>query len=120
MKKICLAALLLVIVLTGTASAPIYRGEGSDPTYPQLGVFTYFGWPAGLQLWHTPTANFLFYEAGHTYRHMCLMGERNLGPCGTTAEIPNREPYSLTGHAGDLMTCSIWDLTTNTTICPYD
>jgi hypothetical protein len=119
MRKACFAVLLLLIVLATTAGAPVYRGEAIDPQYPCLGVISYFGWPGGLQLWHTVTESWFFYEAGHSYHHVCLVDVRNPDEWCTTAVMPDREPISLTGHAGETMTCRIWDTTMDVEVCPY-
>jgi len=96
------------------------HGEGTDARAPQLGVITWVSNKSGYQFWFTPVANIKPYVAGHSYHNVYKLvdkigdGSEWAGP----VVVPNRPPYSDTGHAGMRVYYKIFDTTTDTQIAP--
>jgi hypothetical protein len=126
-KRVFIAALVLVLLMVlvvGTVSAGgggAYRGEAEDPVYPQLGMIKYLATPAGYHFWFTVNANVSVYVADHSYHNVyqVRVGDPSewCGPIPVGGSPP-RPPYNQVGHEGESVYYKIFDITTDTQICP--
>ena len=124
MKKRVLIALVVVLALAATASlvwaggGGTSRGVASDPNALWLGPVKYLGNPAGYHFWFTPTETHYWYEAGHKYHNVYKLTVDDPGEWCFIGPVPDRPPYNLTGHAGEMVYFKIIDTTADTQIAP--
>ena len=112
------SAILLVLVVSSVFAGGTFRGEASDPSYPQLGPIKYLGNPAGYHFWFTANDDLGRYLAGHSYHNVYKIEVGDTSEWCGPVNVPNRPPYNQVGFTGEYAYYKIWDVTTDTLVCP--